>query len=180
MITKYSILLVFLFSFGSATAETQKYDWNYYEEFTPDKGDVLFLFFSASSIEKIQDGHIKVWAKGVPKRDVKKVFIKNKESIIRTPEKVITLLPQYPDAYKSKNVNNDNSLALIFLEYIVNNFKIDPRVQWLYELNCKEKTLRVLTVRVYEGRETLQKEGGEWRHVAPDTYDYRLMGAVCS
>ena len=117
----------------AAVAQTQP-DWRVIAG-TPDTA----IFCDMSRVRKMPDGHVQVWTKGLPAKDLVRESNKpiTKEQTSAAAEK---LLRGYkPLVQQTHELTQDERVNFILAEQIANAGKIQPSLRILFEIDCTEQ-----------------------------------------
>jgi hypothetical protein len=159
----------------AAVAQIQP-DWRVIAS-TPD----TVLFCDMSRVRKMPDGHVQVWTKGLPAKDL----VREESSKPITKEQTSAAAEKLIHGYKplvqsTHELTQDELINFILAEQIADAGKIQPSIRMLFEIDCEEQQYRVLSVQnLRNGKFESSDNPSGWSHIAPETNSEGVMLAVC-
>ncbi len=167
----------------AVVAQTPNVDWKYYARI-PVGSEVDQLFYNAGDVVQLPDGHIEVWTKGLLDKDV---------DAIEDSKPPNALYKQASDGVYKKMMNQYDPpystlghwdkkwwLQIVMAEEIANIGKTEPRARVLYEIDCKNRMMRRLSIHIStKGQVSSNDHPTEWEHTAPETPAEALEALVC-
>jgi hypothetical protein len=176
-------LITTFFIFVLCSLEANGADWKYYGGTVLSKNKTVIAYYDSESVEYLSNGNVKVWTKVVIPEEVEKI-LKKKEVIKKAAEKVIQkysppycLLNPYP------KTSFDDYMNIIAWEEAANQDKIKSRARIFFEIDCKEKKIRVLSTTIYENNGGVVKGSDNpdnWSYISPETNADTIKNIVCS
>jgi hypothetical protein len=162
--------------------EAQGADWKYYGTGTLQKNESVMTYYDAGSIEHLADGHVKAWTKCISRSEVERT-INLEEVTKKAAHKIETgYVAPYILSNPQPQPNYDVNLRTTVWEEAANNDVIKPKLKVFYELNCKTKKIRNLSVIRYikDGRTETRSETDKWTNIGPETNSETLNKMLCS
>lgn len=171
-------LLLTVFLHG---AEAQEADWKYYGAGTLQKSENVMTYYDAGSIEHLSDGHVKVWTKSISRSDVERTL--NLEEVTKRAELKIEAgyIAPYILSNSKPQPKYDVNMQTTVWEEAANEDVIKPKLKVFYELNCKAKKIRNLSVISYKndgGTET-RSETDKWVSIGTESNPETLYKLLC-
>jgi hypothetical protein len=162
-------------------AEAQGADWKYYGAGTLQKSENVMTYYDAGSIEHLSDGHVKAWTKCISRSDVERTI--NLEEVTKRAERKIEAgyIAPYILSNPKSQPNYDVNMRTTVWEEAANEDVIKPKLKVFYELNCKAKRIRNLSVISYKndgGTET-RSETDRWISIGPESNSETLYKMLC-
>ena len=162
--------------------EAQSEEWKFFGGTTLLKGEKTISYYDTESIEYGSIGNIKVWTKTVTQSEFQKIVQQEQSQIVDKSAKKIAngYVPPY-SLFVSKNTNFDEVIDIVTWEEVANSFQIKPRVKILFEINCKEKRIRTISVTYFkdDGGVASSKNSGEWSYISPESNGETLQIILC-
>ncbi|MFK4442940.1 hypothetical protein ABH944_003277 [Caballeronia udeis] len=91
----------------------------------------------------------------------------------------ITRLPTIDG--RAQNLNADRILTVTQYEVTADTGTIDPQASILYELNCRDRMMRELSIPIHAGNKNgFSDKPGEWKYVPPEGNSARLLKMLCA
>jgi hypothetical protein len=175
-----SSLLVGISLFGSMEASGS--DWKYFGGTVLEKGEKVIAYYDTESVEYLSNGNVRTWTKAVYPSEVERIL--NKEEVIKKAAQkvVVGYMPPYALSNPNEVQSHDTCVEIIGWEEAAKHAEIKPRFRILFEINCKEKTIRFLSLTSYKdegGIEGSSKTPGEWGYISPETNSETLRKILC-
>jgi hypothetical protein len=174
-----------LASASGAYAQSGEADWQMYGRsglastgiVDQTHGDNL-LFFDAAGIVHRRDGHIEVWTKALPRKELEAQPANEqmtKKFIDFTKQKIAN--GYVPPLFSVTELDANGRLYVLAQEAAANMAGIVPTLQILYELDCTNRVLRALSLhaRGYPSDDT----ASEWMHEPPESPGATLIKILC-
>jgi hypothetical protein len=139
----YELLCAFLLLIlcNSAYSQAEQDDWEFYGGTEIGK-EVLITYFSLSSVEKMQNGHVRVWIKSLPAKEIQKILDAKKGNDLLVKGAGRRIASGYIPAYCLANdCTQEQLLDLVLDEEIANRSNINVRAKIFYELDCAGKKI---------------------------------------
>jgi hypothetical protein len=162
---------VLLMAISMSATEGQGADWKFFGGSTLAKGEKVLCYYDTETVEPLHGGNTRVWTKAIKQTDIEKILAKQDKQIIKaTAEKYAGgYLPPYllgANAY-----DRGEHMEVIAWEEAANNLDIPPRMRILFELNCNEKKIQILSATYYENNSKVKSESnsGRWDYISPET-----------
>jgi hypothetical protein len=176
---KTRVFIVLATLWASQATNAADADWRIYG-FAKTDGEEA-LFYLSSDVRPQADGRIQFWVKGLDWHQIDTIFNSpepDKSLAERAAKKV---LAGYVAPYAvTHNVSQDEHVNLIVAEEIANEAKLQPITRILYELDCKQRLLRELSMEfTINGKQQFSKTTNEWTHIAPETNGAVLEAVLC-
>lgn len=171
-----------LFAPHSISANSKGDDWKLYGSATLDGNDEVTVFYSSSSIQKLQNGHIRVWVKSLAHAQINQTLNakRGKDARVeRVAKKMVDGLST-PIA-KIESLTSDQIAGILLEEEVANEALLVPRAQVFYELNCATRQIKGLSLNFVDkaGKRGSTSKEGEWDYVPPESIANRLMKMLC-
>jgi hypothetical protein len=142
--------------------------------------DDSYLYFAAGDIERLPDGHLRVWTKGLSVKQVNSAAekaVKDKGSISRI---AFASIVDSPPLSGVKNLSKDEITDVVIEEDVANHSDLQPVIRVLYELDCAGKMMRTLSIYVRKGGKTGRSNSpAEWMYVPPESNAATLHTLLC-
>ena len=132
-----------------------------------------------SKVRKLGNGHVQVWTKGLPAKDLVRESNKTltDEQALAAAQKLHGYTPLVQQTHE---LTKDELINFVLAEQIANADKIQPSIRMLFEIDCVEQQSRVLSVQKWKnGKFESNDNPSAWAHIAPETNAEGLMLAVC-
>jgi hypothetical protein len=140
-------------------------------------GQNVDIFYLASELRRNAAGHIEVWTKGVPTAAVNHVIL-DKVQVGNVADKFLS--GYKPPAMRVTKATKDQVLIGLSAEEVANAGNVDPVNRVLFEMNCHDGTLRMLSFwEKLQGKANSDDTAGEWMHAPPETHFSTLMSSLC-
>ena len=159
-----------------ASAQPTRVEWKFYGGVSAN-----LCFFDAKGVTQLQGNHIRVWAKCLPQKELDSIDIK-KSFKGRILEEAAQKVAKYyvPPIASLEDFGVDQLVTITQYEVTADLAGIEPQATMLYELNCREKMIRELSIALkIKGRGGQSDKPYSWRHVAPETNGARLLSLLC-
>lgn len=180
-------LMLALTATSGAAAQTEDTDWQMYgtRALSKDMGGEQRTFFDAAGVVRRNDGHIEVWIKSLPVKELDRV--QGRPSDLRT--KIIDRVydKQYHHGYRppaavAMGTDDKGVLLEITMDEVTADMAgIQPSARLLYELDCPNRLMRPLSVELtHNGKLQAVNISFKWEHLAPETADALLFKLVCA
>jgi hypothetical protein len=151
-------------------------NWNWFGGSTV-KGDPHWSFFDLNSMKKLPNGHMQVWTKTLSEKEMDE----QKADDAVTDQAAHRIRYNYvPIVGRSGKFDKKQLTNMIIFESIANRNTVPPRMQVLFEIDCKGDLDRMLSVHIRDGEnQTSSDSPTSWQHIVPETNAARLEGVVC-
>lgn len=174
----FTALLITTFLNG---AEAQGADWKYYGGGDLPKSETMIAYYDAKSIERLSDGHVKVWTKGISLSEVEKIM--NLEEVTKRAESKIKAgyVPPYILSNPKPEPGYDVNTRILMWEEAGNYDVIKSKLKVFYELNCKAKkilNLSIISSKNDGGTET-RSDLDKWISISPGSNSETLHNILC-
>lgn len=171
----YSVMMLAIT--GRAIAQPSSVDWKFYGGTSSDS-----CFYDANGIMHLPGDHVRVWAKCLRQSDLDHVDIKNdfKGKIL---ENTAQKIAQYyiPPIASLESLNTDQSMAVTQYEVTATIGNLEPQAKILYELDCRERRNRELSISIRSnGKSSFQENPSQWHFVPPESNGSRLLKLLCT
>jgi hypothetical protein len=186
-ITLTKIVGIFAFTFiavlGASVdlAFAADIDWKYYGAVTSD-GVSQYCFYDANGVVKQADGHLRVWTKCLPQKEMTSIDIKKDfdGKIVENLAQKVYQHYQPPITTAIKNLTSDQIIEIISSEEIADIGNIQPTSQILYELNCPQMMWRELSISTEEnGKFGSSDKPRDWKYLPPGGNAASLAKILC-
>jgi hypothetical protein len=159
----------------TAPAQQPTSDWKLYGASTA-KGQELSLFFLASELRRLPDNHVQVWTKGLSSSKISKAKL-SQDTIKRLAMKALVYEPPVGRVHA---LTQDSKLDTVVAEEVADEGLVEPTQRVLYEFDCAEHMVRVLSVYVsLNGSPHSSDTAGAWAHTPPESNGAALQQLVC-
>lgn len=159
------------------TAQSADVDWKYYGG-----TKTAVCFFEANGIEHSKIGNIRVWAKCLSKSDLESVDAESDADgkiLNASASKIGTYY--MPPIDRVEPLNEDQKITITIYEVTANIAFFEPQASIFYELNCKERLVRELSISVVSaGRKGERRKPTDWWHVPPEGNISALQKLLCT
>jgi hypothetical protein len=177
------VAMLALAGISGAYAQTGDSDWKLYSAADFGKrGGKVALFFDAAGVIRSDNGHVKVWTKGLPR----KALDRAENPASSTAKSILAFAAQrlahgYQPPFSSVIELDQNALIGITADEATANLAgIEPTTQFLYELDCTNRLVRELSIHLLlDGKIQNQETPSEWQHVPPETAVATLLTLLC-
>jgi len=170
------ICLVLFFIF---THQAWAADWKYFGGSVVSKGETIINFYDADSIEYSYNGNVIVWTKTVIPAEIEKKA-REKEVIQKAANKVIK---GYTTPYfKFIPYERDTYVEITAWEEAVNHYKINAKTNILFEIDCADKKIRMLSGVSYKNNGEIESnsKNNDWNNISPESNGETLKNILCS
>jgi hypothetical protein len=179
----YELLCAFLLLIlcNSAYSQAAQDDWKFYGGTKIGK-EVLITYFSLSSVENMQNGHVRVWIKSLPAKEIQKILdATNDKSTLMTGASKKIASGYIPPCYVINEYTQDELIGLVLNEEVVNHSNISYRARIFYELDCAEKRYKHLSLSFVDKAGKSSDASGEdnWKYIPPDSNANTLIKLLC-
>jgi hypothetical protein len=144
------------------------------------------VFYDASGMRKLPNGHLEVWLKALPLKAIIKAYEqRDKERRDRAVRKLVSgyVPPVWldkPPMWFEKKTNRDQITDAVVFEEVANEAAIEPSMRLLVEVDCPNRLTRNLSAWFnLDGKVESSEKPGEWEHIAPETNINRLHMDAC-
>ena len=172
MRARYLALVVLIAS--PRFAEASNVDWKFYggaDLVGAVAGEHSICFYDENGVDRRSDGHIRVWVKCLPQKDLDAFDMeqaRNKSILEETGRRVASYY--VPPVGRLEDLNQGQALTITGYEVIADMGDIKPQAQIFYELNCSERMLRELSMHIESGGKSGSfDKPRDWRYVPPET-----------
>ena len=154
------LLIIALLIIGFYAVEASGADWKFLGGSDVRDGEKVIAYYDAESLEYLSNGNVRLWTKAVYPSEVERIANK-KDVIEKAAKKVVdAYFPPYVLLNPHPKTSYDDYVEIIAWEEAANHAEIEPRARFLFEINCKEKTIRTLSTIFYKWRQG----GGELKN----------------
>jgi hypothetical protein len=178
--TPASILITI--GIGASAALASDVDWKVYGGVKFDVNDDATCFYDDRSVGRQPDGHIRVWTKCLPEKEIEDFDGKTeigKKVIELTAQKVAHYYVP-PFATIDETMDAGRAMQLTLAEEIADISYIQPTARIFYELNCSERMLRELSISIQiSGKNNSSDTPGKWKYVSPEGNAANLLKILC-
>jgi hypothetical protein len=171
------VILVIIVSEASAA------DWKFIGDtlFKKSSGATL-AYYDPDSVQYLPNGNIRVWIKAVDASEVDRLLAKEKAIVKTTAEKVTNgYYPPYVLSNPKPEPSFDTYMEIVAWEEAANHAETKPRAKLLYEINCKERIIQILSGVAYknDGTTASTSSAGQWNHISPESNGETLQKILC-
>jgi len=162
-------------------AEAQGEDWKFYGEGDLPKSGAVIAYYDAESIKSLPDGYVRTWTKCISHSEVERIM--NLEEVTKKAARQIKAgyVPPYILSNPKPEPGYEVNMRIIGWEAAGNYDVIKPKRKVFYELNCRAKKIRNLSMINYKndgGTET-SSAIDTWIHVSPESNSDSLYKILC-
>ena len=173
-------LMVAMLSLGFhalAYAQDADVDWKYIGNTDTDT-----IFYDAKGIQRLPDGHIKVWSKTISDKSLDAYFAKtpiNKTLVKAVAERIKS--GYLPPVFKIITSPKLELVSVISHEYYANFVNSTPTGRIFWELDCKNQQTRFLSISFLKKGRWLSgpSEPEHWQPAAPETNSAHILKVLC-
>lgn len=162
-------------------AEAQGAEWKFIGGLTLLEGVEALAFYDTETVAYKSSGNIRVWIKEITQPEAKRVMKKEEKQIVERSAK--KLASGYFPPYSLANLKTsfDEAVDIIAWEELANSSQIKARAKILFEINCKEKMIRSISVTVFKnaGGVASSQNPGEWSYISPESNGETLQRILC-
>jgi hypothetical protein len=136
------------------------------------------LFFDAAGAVRRSDGHIEVWMKALPLKELRAQPAgeqMTKRFIDFSKQKVAS--GYMPPLSTITELDTQERAFVMLYETAANLAGIAPTVQMLFEVDCTNRVLRALSMHV--PNHPSDDTASEWQHSPPETAGANLIKILC-
>lgn len=157
-------------------------DWKFYGGSIGETKKDFFAFYDSESIKKT-DNFIKVWIKAILAKDIDNLLDNkklNKSIIEKSAQKVATgYRPPYSTI--TPEIDFDGNVNVISYEETANHPSSSVKYKALYELDCAEQKLKVLSQTFFEKKKVPKSSEivTDWQYIAPESNAEKLYKILC-
>jgi hypothetical protein len=174
-----TLLIVMLLSGAKANGA----EWKFVGSYMLLKGEKTLAYYDTASVEYISDGKVRVWTKAITQAEFERILKKKEKQIIETSGSKLAKQYYPPYVLLNPETSFDQYIDIISWEEVANDSEIIPRLKTFFEINCREKKLRVLSITYFNndgGVVTSSKEAGEWAYISPESNGETLKKILCA
>lgn len=175
------LFIAFLMTAFQHSAEAQGTDWKYYGEGTLQKSEDVMAYYDAGSIEHLSGGHVKAWTKCISRSKVESTV--NYEAVTERAKRKIEAgyVAPYILSNPKPQPSYDINMRTTVWEEAANLDVIKPKLKVLYELNCRARKIRNLSVISYknDGGTDTRSEPDKWISIGPGSNSETLYKMLC-
>ncbi len=178
---KRFILLLIIFICSPSFSSLWGADWKLVGG-SSSKGIDVLSFYDDESVDRRSNMNIKVWTKNVKKSDLERVNNKQEEKkIIDAAAKKLISGYEPPYSAVQKDTTSDDTIGIILWEEAIKLHEVKVLSTILWELDCKEKRIRTLSVTVYNKDKTIRSPSipSDWNYAAPESTGETLFKILC-
>jgi hypothetical protein len=169
--------LLSLFGATVSRAQASDVDWKFYGGAALD--GVSECFYEANGIIRGAAGHIRVWTKCIPQKDIESIDIEKDfagKILKNTADKVAHY---YVPPIES--VETADAISVTLYEETADIAHIQPTAQIFYEIHCQGRMLRELSISLHTNGTSGSRDGpSNWRYVAPEGNAATLLSLLCT
>jgi hypothetical protein len=177
---KLLIIPVLIISFLHG-AEAQGADWKYYGGVDLPKGEIMKAYYDAEKIERLSDGHVRVWTKSIGLSEVERIM--DLEEVTKRAAGKIKAgyVPPYILSSSRHEPGYDVNTRIIFWEEAANYDVIKSKLKVFYELNCKAKEIQALSSISYkdDGKTEARSDAEKWISISAGSNSETLHKILC-
>lgn len=170
--------LLWVLAATTAPAQLLDVDWKLYG--AASVSGQSFCFYDEKGITQQPDGHIRVWTKCIPQSELDGAFEKDpdKKIVEATAQKVARYY--VPPIAKLQNLDANDAMVMTGYEEVADLAGIPPQSRIFYELNCRDRMLRELSIDLnINGQIGSKNKPGEWKFVSPEGNGASLLKLLC-
>jgi hypothetical protein len=156
-------------------------DWKCYALTNNDSTGVC-SFYDCSSIKTDKNGNKRFWTKEISKSEFGRFIKENQEDLKNSLSLKVKSKYIPPYVSQSKIADSLSIMSIIMLELAANKSNIKNESKMLYEINCKESQLRIMSIIRYDKSgsvESNSSDAGNWLFIAPETIGECLQNIIC-
>jgi len=157
-------------------------EWKYFGGSTA-TGEVVLFYYDAESAQMTTAPCIQVWTKAVKQSEIDGILNREEDQIIAATVEAYAGGYQPPYLSTVEVFNRDKHLEVIAWERAANRPGIPSQAKLLYEVDCTENKIRVLSVVSYakDGTGTRSGSGAKapWKGIVPESDAERLGKMLC-
>ncbi|HVN98026.1 MAG TPA: surface-adhesin E family protein [Syntrophorhabdaceae bacterium] len=175
------LIAVFLVT-GFGDLEAHATDWKFFGGAPHLKDEFGIGFYDAEGIERLSNQNIKVWTTMFTNLSEFHRIEGKKEVIDKAAKK---LAKGYQPPYfviEAKNyTNHETFIDVIAWEETANDADSKPRMKILFEINCREKAIRILSIIQYDkdGMATNESHESAWGSISAGSNAETLHKILC-
>ncbi len=162
-------------------AEAQGADWKYYGRGDLPKGETVMKYYDAESLERLPDSNVRAWTKDISLSEVERVM--NLEEVTKRAASKIKAgyVPPYILSNPKPEPGNDVNMRIIVWEEAGNYDVIKPKLKVFYELNCKTKKIRNISIISYKNDDKTEagSDIDKWIQISPGSNSETLHKILC-
>jgi len=162
-------------------AKAQGGDWKFYGSSDLSKSETVIAFYDAESIERLSDGHVRVWTKTISLSEVERIM--KLEQVSDKAERKIKAGygPPYILSNPKPKPSFDSNMKIIVWEEAANYDAIKSKIKVFYELNCKKNKILYLSITryKYDGGSETRSTIDEWINISPKSSAETLHTILC-
>lgn len=170
---------VLLIVVRGAFAQPPGVDWKLYGGTS--LNERAWCFYDATGITQMPSAHVRVWTKCLREKALDSIDIQKDfggKILENTAQKVGS--KYVPPFATVETVDADKRLTITLYEVTANIGNLDPQASIFYELDCRERMIRELSVSIQTGgKRGSSNESGDWRYVPPEGNGARLLKILC-
>ena len=172
------VALIIVLSIG---AEAHGADWKFYGEGGPPKSDALIAYYDAMSIERLSDGHVKAWTKGISPSEVERIMTLEEVTKRAALKIKAGYVPPYILSHPKPEPGYEVNTRIIYWEEAANYDVIKSKLKVFYELNCKAKEIQTLSSISYtnDGKTEARSDADKWISISPGSNSETLHKILC-
>ena len=178
--SQFFVFLVLAVSVQVSEAQPLGVDWKFYGGASVG-ADHEYCFYEAKGVAQDRDGHIRVWTKCLPQKDIEAVDM-GKDFDGKILENTAEKVAHYyvPPIARVETIDVNQSMVITGYEETANIAAIQPRARIFYELNCSVRMLRELSISIQaEGKVGSVNKPSEWKHISPEGNGAALLKILC-
>ena len=175
------ILICVLF----VSTHAQGANWKYFGASLIKNGNETDLcFYDSNSIKYSHSGIVRVWTKTLNKSKIKDILDaspKSKNSLLVQKIGKAIISGYIPPIISIVHKHGLDLMTVIGCEVVADKAEIQPSAQILWELSCRNKTIRCLSISMFDnnGRIIGASRNGPWDYIAPETNADALQKILC-
>jgi len=175
------LFLALLITFFLIGSKVQAADWKFYGSSDLSRSESVIAYYDAESIERLSDGHVRMWTKTISLSEVERIM-KLEEVSDKAERKIKAGYgPPYILSNPKPEPSFDSTMKIIVWEEAANYDAIKSIKKVFYELNCTKKKIRNLSMTSYksDGRPETRTKINEWISISPNANTETLHNILC-
>jgi len=175
------VFIALLITFFQNGAEVQAADWKFYGSSDLSRSETVIAYYDAESIERLSDDHVRVWTKTISLSEVERVMKLGEVSDKAQLKIKAGYGPPYILSNPRPRPSFENNMKIIVWEEAADYDAINAKIKEFYELNCKENTIRNLSIINFknDGRPETRTKIEEWISISPKSNAETLHNILC-
>jgi hypothetical protein len=177
------VLFIILFvAIGLTSIDATGADWKFCGGATLFKGEKTIAFYDSESVEHTSGGTSRVWVKAIRRSEFDAVMKENEKDVIEKSAKKVVNKYYPPYALANQKTSFDDYIDIISWEELANSYEIKTRSKFLFEINCADKKLRILSGVSYKDSGEIDSSAkiGDWDYISPESNAEILQKILCN